>query len=35
MSIAENIAAIRRQIDEAARETGRTGRTSRWWAPVR
>ena len=25
MSIAENIAAIRRQIDEAARETGRTG----------
>ena len=26
MSIAENIAAIRRQIDEAARETGRTER---------
>ena len=25
MSIAENIAAVRREIDEAARETGRTG----------
>ena len=25
MSIAENIAAIRRRIDAAARETGRTG----------
>ena len=25
MSIRENIAEIRRQIDEAARETGRTG----------
>ena len=26
MSIAENIAAVRREIDEAARETGRTDR---------
>ena len=25
MSIAENIAAVRQQMDQAARETGRTG----------
>ena len=35
MSIRENLEAIRAEIDAAARETGRTGADTCWWAPAR
>ena len=35
MSIAENIAAVRQQMDQAARETGRTGADVILWAPAK